>query len=159
MSGSTTSSNVGIRTYGRVVDPVTGASFWTQVTPDSNGWPDSVYLTALIQAIKLNWGESPFYGDWGIPARPSVNQQIPPDYAMALMQARFAQFFMSLQIARVPNSSPPSYNVQVQFHNGAAMSVTLIPQAMLDGFGLAVTDGHGYTLSTGQMKSGIYVAV
>jgi hypothetical protein len=147
-----------VRTYGRVTDPSSGARFWVQVNPDDNGWNDSVYLTTLIQCFKLNWGESPFFADWGIPAHQSVMQQIPPDYYMALMQQRFAPYFSALQITKVVDAAMPTYDVFVIMHNGAQHSVRMIPQPFVDGFGLAVLDGHGYALSTGRMQSGTYVA-
>lgn len=149
----------GIRTYGRVTDQASGARYWVQVSPDADGWSDTVYLTSLIQCFKLNWGESPFFGDWGIPAHQSVLQQIAPDYYVTLIQQRYAPFFASLQIAKVINAVEPTYTVNVLFHNGARISTTVIPQALVDGYGLAVVDGHGYPVSTGGTKSGTYVAV
>lgn len=146
-----------MRTFGRVTDPATGARWWVEVDPDANGFNDSIYLTALCQVLKLNYGESPFYGDWGLPAHESVVTQIYPDYYVMLTQQRFAPYFMFLGIAKVA-SDHPLYDVTVRFQNGATDSITVIPQAMVDGFGQPVLDGHGNPLSTGQTKSGRYVA-
>lgn len=144
-----------LRTYGRVT-AADGSRFWVRVDPDELGYNDSIYLTTLIQCCKLNWGESPFYGNWGIPARQSVLQQVPPDYAMSLMQQRFSPYFMALLLAKVPTSqltywdpATPTYQINVQFHSGARISTTVVPQALVDGYGQAVLDGHGYPTEVG----------
>jgi hypothetical protein len=151
-----------MRTFGRVTDPSNGARFWVQVDPDPNGFLDSIYLTALCQTLKLNYGESPFYGDWGLPAEPSVVTQVFPDYYVMLTQQRYAPYFMYLGIAKVPalNSSgapTPVYNITVKFQYGAQDSITIIPQAQVDGFNDPITDGYGNPITVGT-KSGRYVA-
>lgn len=154
-----------LRTYGRVTD-ATGARWWTQVNPDPQGYDDSIYLTALIQCCKLNYGESPFFGDWGIPAHPSVLKQVPPDYYMALMQQRFAPYFLSLVISRVPTNLQtikdpfiPTYSIQCQFHSGAVVSTTVVPNALVSGFDLPVLDGHGYPIAASGQRTGKFVPV
>ena len=148
-----------IRTYGRVTDPKSGARWWVTVECDINDNPDSVYLTALIQTLKLNWGESPFFGDWGIPAHQSVVQQVFPDYYVLLTQKRYAPFFMSLAIIKQPLDTP-TYNVSVQFKSGAVISTTVIPQAVVDQNGQAVLDSHGYpTQNDGLTIAGKFVGV
>lgn len=132
-----------IRTYGRVTDPKSGARWWVEIDADMNDNPDSVYLTALIQTLKLNWGESPFFGDWGIPAHRSVMQQVFPDYFVLLTQKRYAPYFMSLAIVKQPVPTP-TYSVTIQFKSGAKISTTVIPQAVVDPFGQAILDSHGY---------------
>jgi hypothetical protein len=146
-----------VRTYGRVESPP-GARFWVEVGPDPNGFLDSIYLTALCQVLKLNYGESPFYGDWGLPALQSVMTQIAPDYYVALTQQRFAPYFLYLGVVRLPTPITPTYNVSVMFQSGAQDSITVIPQAMVDGFGQPVVDGHGVPVSTGLTTSGRFVA-
>lgn len=145
-----------MRTFGRVEDP-RGAKFWVEVGPDPNGFNDSIYLTALCQVLKLNWGESPFYGDWGIPAYQSVETQVPPDYYVALTQQRFAPYFLYLGVVRLPTPVTPTYNIAVMFQSGARDSITVIPQAVVDGFGQPIVDGHGVPLSSGS-KTGRFVA-
>jgi hypothetical protein len=98
------------------------------VDPDADGNLDSISLTWLIQVLKLNYGESPFYGDWGIPAHPSVVQQVFPDYYIMLTQRRFAGRFLSLAIAKQPLPTP-TYNVTVIFHSGAKISAAIVPRA------------------------------
>jgi hypothetical protein len=148
-----------MRTYGRVTDPASGARWWVEVVPDANGANDSVYLTALIQTLKLNWGESPFFGTWGIPAHQSVVQQIFPDYYVLLTQKRYAPFFMSLAVVKQPVQTPV-YSVNVQFKSGAVVSTTVIPQAVVDPFGQAILDEHGYpTQDDGLVIHGKYAPV
>ena len=109
-----------MRVYGR--DQSTGV--WTVVETTPEGQNDYVYITALVQCIKLNINESPFWADWGIPAQQSVIQQVFPDFYVALIQQRFAPFFARLQITKVP-SSIPTYNVDVVTNQGVALNVSV----------------------------------
>ena len=115
-----------MRTYGRVaLDPLyPGVLTWVQVDTDSNGFNDLVYLTTLAQVLKLNLGESPFYGNFGIPAKSSVITQIYPDYYVTFTQQQFTQYFTSLIITRssVTNSKGqdmPVYAVNVVTQYGS----------------------------------------
>ena len=146
-----------MRTWGRVTDQY-GVKYWVEVTPDPRGFTDPVHLTALCQVLKLNYGESPFYGDWGIPAHQSVVTQVQPDYYMYLTQKRFAPYFMFLGLTKRPDTFPPvpTYDITVRFQNGATENVVVIPQTMVDGFGLPVLDGYGNPLSAGT-RTGRYV--
>ena len=112
-----------MRVYGRVPQS-NGSLQWVVVETAANGDNSQVYLTALAQALKLNLNESPFYGDWGIPAHSSVVQQIPPDYNIMLTQQRFAPYFASLIISRI-SSNPPTYQVNVTTNYGAVLSYTI----------------------------------
>ena len=90
-----------------------------------------VYLTTLAQVCKLNLEESPFFADWGIPAHASVVTQIPPDYYMALIQQRFAQFFMSLTMMRMADAldetgrPSPYYAIAATTNLGATLTVNV----------------------------------
>lgn len=119
-----------MRVYGRIVPnplyPYTRQ--WLEVTTDQDGFDDMVYLTNLIQVLKLNLGESPFYANWGIPAHPSVVTQIAPDYYVSLTQQRFAKYFMLLTISRSngfdeDGRPAPLYNVNVITNAGAQLSI------------------------------------
>jgi hypothetical protein len=120
-----------MRTYGRISpDPLyPNRKKWIVVTTDANGYNDMVWLTTLIQTIKLNLGESPFYANYGIPAHPSVVSQIAPDFYMSQIQQQYAQYFMVLVIAKQPNAVDergilsPSYIVTVITNYGAKLSV------------------------------------
>lgn len=113
-----------LRTYGRIYDEL-GNATWVQVTTDSAGYNDNVNLTTLAQVIKLNLNESPFFSNYGIPQIQTIVTQVFPDYYMMQTQSQFAQYFASLTITRVPNTSPPQYNVTANCHSGAVLSTTI----------------------------------
>lgn len=105
-----------MRTYGRDAN-----GDWVVVTTDPQGLNDAVFITTLIQNLKLELGESPFYGDFGIPSEQAVAQQVFPDYYVALTQQRFAGYFASLGIGRV-SVSPPTYQVNLITNQGFKVS-------------------------------------
>jgi hypothetical protein len=119
-----------MRTYGRIVpDPLfPDKKKWVQVDTDANGYDDMVWLTTLIQVIKLNLQESPFYSNYGLPAHSSVISQLAPDYYMNYIQQKFAGYFMFLSITSQPgtldnNSIPsPGYTVTAITQYGAYLS-------------------------------------
>lgn len=113
-----------MRTYGRITDPLTKVKTWVVITTDKNGDNDLVYLTTLIQTLKLNLNESPFYSNYGIPAEASVLQQIFPDYYVAMTQSQYAQFFASLIITKVP-SPTPVYRVNVVTKRGVKLELSV----------------------------------
>lgn len=124
-----------MRTYGRanVLDGngrpifVNGRAVkrWVEVDTDANGYDDNVWLTTLCQVLLLNLNESPFYANWGIPARQSVLQQVPPDFWVTFTQQNFSQYFASLIIAREPINDPPTYRINVITQQGAKLNFTL----------------------------------
>ncbi len=93
-----------IRVYGRYYD-ANGNYTWQVIQTDANGFSDYAYVTALIQCFRLNLGESPFWANFGIPAKQAVEQQLPPDYYINLIQQFFLQFFPSLIVSRVPKAN------------------------------------------------------
>ena len=103
---------------------------WQEVTTDSKGFNDGVYVTAFCQVLQLQTGESPFYADYGIPAHQSVMTQIFPDFNAYLMQQRYAPFFAALQMtkANVNNQygvPTPVYDVTVTTQTGSTISVQI----------------------------------
>lgn len=126
-----------MRTYGRTQDVTTGVKKWWIVTTDVNGFNDGVYLTTLAQVCKLNLGESPFFGNYGIPAHPSVVLQVFPDFYMVRTQQQFAGFFASLIVTPAPiaqgaadsdDGRPvPAYNISVLTNYGSVIGVTTAP--------------------------------
>jgi hypothetical protein len=126
-----------MRTYGRTQDVLTGKKSWWVVVTDSNGFNDSVYITALAQVCKLNLGESPFFADWGIPAHESVVTQVYPDIYMTRIQTRFAPFFASLILTPIPiaqgsadsyaagqdGAPAPRYDISVLTNYGSRVGV------------------------------------
>ena len=113
-----------MRTYGRTTDPITGAKTWVMVTTDENGFNDMVYVTTLAQTLLLNLGESPFFGNYGIPARPSVITQIFPDYYVAYTQQKFATYFANLVITKEASANPV-YDVSVTTHQGVKINAQI----------------------------------
>ena len=108
-----------MRTWGR--NP---AGQWVEVTTDANGNNDAVYLTTLIQCLKLGLGESPFYANYGIPAQQSVLTQIFPDFYTYQTQSQFNQYFVSLTVQKV-SSPTPTYDINVVTHSGATISASI----------------------------------
>jgi hypothetical protein len=116
-----------MRTYGRTYDEF-GVPHWQVVETDVNGNSQYVYVTTLVQCLKLILGESPFYANYGLPAIQSVLTRIFPDYYVYQTQSQFAQFFASLIINKVP-SLIPTYNVNLVLKDGTMLNfdVTGIP--------------------------------
>lgn len=108
-----------MRTYGR--DP---GGKWVMVETDANGFNDAVYLTTLVQNLKLVPGESPFYAGHGIPANSSVIQQVLPTYYVNRLQRQFSQYFSSLQLLPV-SIDPPIYTISVITHSGSKIITTV----------------------------------
>ncbi len=113
-----------LRTWGRTYDAY-GVPTWVEVTTDDNGYNDAVWLTTLIQCLKLSIGESPFYANHGIPAQRSIIQQIFPDFYVTQTQAQFAQYFASLIISKVPDRQDPTYQVNVVTHQGSKIALEI----------------------------------
>jgi len=104
-----------MRTYGRTAEGV-----WVEITE-----PNYVQLATLAQTLRLQQGESPFFGNYGIPAQSSVMTQIAPDAAIARTQSQFAPYFASLSVSSVLGASNPTYNILAVFKNGTVINSTL----------------------------------
>jgi hypothetical protein len=93
-----------------------------ETAPDGSN--DLVYIVTLIQVLKLNLNESPFFANYGIPAHQSVIQQVAPDFNVALTQQLFASYFASLSI--IKRSLPtPTYDVRIVTHQGVVINETI----------------------------------
>ena len=114
-----------MRVYGRIGQQQGLGGTWVTVTTDANGDNSNVYLTALIQDLKLNLGESPFFANDGIPAQESVITQAFPDYYVMQAQKKNAQNFASLIINRVPDVPYPSYSITAVCNSGAILQTTV----------------------------------
>ena len=112
-----------MRTYGRPVNRDGSRGLWTEVDTDpATGLNDLVWVTTLCQTLLLNLGESPFYGNYGIPAHQTIVTQVWPDYYVAFTQRQFAQYFASLIISRRSSSPYPAYNVNITTHQGQKLN-------------------------------------
>ena len=105
-----------MRTYG--VDPSTGQ--WIEITQAGYIW-----LATLAQTLRLEQGESPVYGNYGIPAQQSVMTQIAPDSAVNRTQTQYAPYFASLTVLKQQNAANPTYNINAVFQNGTTISTTV----------------------------------
>lgn len=113
-----------MRTYGRV------NGVWQVVQTDANGHDDYVWITTLLQCLKLTPGESPFFANYGIPVQQSIITQTYPDFYVALTQSQFAPYFASLSINRVPvnvTDNPPNvqYDVKLVTNMGTVFNATI----------------------------------
>lgn len=120
-----------MRTYG-IVPLEAGGYQWVEVATDANG-NDAVMLTTLCQTLLLDRGESPFYGNYGVPSLEALQTQVPPDLYVAQTQAQFAPFFAALTVARSNDANGnPVYNVRAVTNYGAVLSAyagqPVIPQ-------------------------------
>jgi hypothetical protein len=115
-----------MRVYGRTTDEL-GNKTWVVVQTDAAGNNEYVYVTALVQVLKLNLGESPFYANYGIPAKNSVIQQIAPDFYVAFTQMQYAKYFASLIITKAAATFPPrpTYNISVLMTTGTKFQVAI----------------------------------
>jgi hypothetical protein len=113
-----------MRTWGRITN-ADGSKTWVKVETDANGFNDQVYLTTLVQVLKLNLGESPFFANYGIPAQQSLIQQVQPDFYVLRTQQQFAPYFAALLVSKtpqLPNQPNPTYAVNVTTQNGATLT-------------------------------------
>jgi hypothetical protein len=113
-----------VRVYGRIWDEL-GNPTWQIVETDAAGFNDDVYLTALAQCLQLNLGESPFYGNFGIPAQQTIVTQVFPDFYAMMTQTQYAPYFAALTISRVPASFPPVYTVTATSHIGSILEAEI----------------------------------
>lgn len=112
-----------MRTYGRVLsDPNNPASplRWVKVETSADGANDFVWATTLIQCLKLERGESPFYANFGIPAQQSVVQQVFPDFYVSQTQAQFSGYFASLIVAKIQDRNP-KYKINILTNAGVRL--------------------------------------
>lgn len=101
-----------------------GTKTWVVVQTAPNGDNSMVMLVVLCQVLLLNLNESPFWANYGIPARQAVQQQVSPDYYLARVQQQFAQYFASLIIVRQPGPVP-AYGINVITLQGSVLNFSL----------------------------------
>lgn len=112
-----------MRTYGRVYAQ-DGSYRWVEVSTDASGHNDMVYLTTLVQVLKLNLAESPFFASYGLPAKQSVLQQLAPDFNVVLTQQLFAPYFAALTVAKT-RANPPTYRINAVTQQGSTISAEI----------------------------------
>lgn len=114
-----------MRTYGRTWDnSVPPRPTWQVVETDAQGFNDLVWAVTLCQCLLLNLGESPFYANYGIPAKPSVVQQVFPDFNVALTQQQFAPHFASLIVSK-QGLPTPTYKINITTNAGVKIDAEI----------------------------------
>jgi hypothetical protein len=105
----------------------TPSAVWIEIDTDANGSNDMVWLTTLCQCLLLNLNEDPFFANYGIPAIPSAQSGVPPDFYVSRMQRAFAPYFASLTITRVSSivSKKATYQVKVTTHQGVKLNASV----------------------------------
>ena len=100
---------------------------WYEVTTDANGFDDDVYLTTLAQVLTSDTDESPFYPEYGIPARDSVINRTHPDYFVDRTRAQFSPYFANISVINQVDeqTNEPVYYVDVLKQDGATQSITI----------------------------------
>ena len=119
-----------MRVWGRIPALNDVGYEWSEVTTDSNGYNDAVYVTALCQVLQLQTNESPIYADYGIPAQDSITTQTFPDMAVYLTQQRYSRYFAFLKITKAIqknqyNVPTPVYDVTVITQTGSVINSTV----------------------------------
>jgi hypothetical protein len=119
-----------MRSWGRVGQTNGQGGTWVQVDTAPSGDNSAVWFLTLIQTLRLNLGESPVYGNYGIPAQQAVIQQTFPDFFMAMTQQQFAAYFAGLTIQRVaggPGANGPVYKARAVLFGGAPPLNATVP--------------------------------
>lgn len=101
-----------MRTWGRAAD-----GSWHEITDTARVW-----LATLVQTLRLEQNESPLYGNFGLPARQSVNTQIAPDAAVARTQSQYAPHFASLVVSADTTAQQPTYSVLATAPDGSTIN-------------------------------------
>jgi hypothetical protein len=116
-----------MRTYGRVKQP-DGTYKWYEVSTPASGDNSLIWLITFCQVLKLFLNESPFWGNYGLPAKQDVLQQIFPGAYVTQTQRQFAQHFASLIVYQQPDPEP-HYVVNITTLSGEKVQVNMgVPQ-------------------------------
>jgi len=119
-----------MRVWGRTPAGNAAGYVWTEVTTDSSGYNDAVYVTALCQVLQLQTNESPMFANYGIPAQNSIATQTFPDMAVYTTQQQYAPYFALLKITKVNqlnqyNVPTPVYDVNVITQSGSIINASV----------------------------------
>jgi len=111
-----------MRTYGRGID-----GKWYEVDTDANGFDDDCYLTTVAQVLTSQLQESPFFPQYGLPARESITSRTHPDYWVGKVREQFLRFFTNITIIKTVDitNNTPTYNIDVLKNDGSAASTTI----------------------------------
>lgn len=116
-----------MRTYGRRKQP-DGSLKWVTVETTRDGNDDLIWIITLAQTLKLFLNESPFFANYGIPAKQSVLTQVFPDFYVSRTQQQFAQYFASLIVYKKQLPSP-EYVINITTNSGEKIGMSMdVPQ-------------------------------
>lgn len=101
---------------------------WQSVETDANGYDDDCYLTTVAQVLQSQLGESPFFAQYGIPARQSITARTHPDYWINRVREQFSPMFTSISIVKTVDltNNEPTYHIDALKLSGSAASSTIM---------------------------------
>lgn len=106
-----------MRIHGRKTNP-DGTKSWVTIDTEDGGDQDSVYVLWLIQVLKMNTLESPFWPGWGVPMWQALQNTYYPDSSLSQIQATFSQYFTYLSISKVPSDTLLQYSISLITKSG-----------------------------------------
>jgi hypothetical protein len=113
-----------MRIFGRRLN-ADGTKTWVTLDTANGDSLDEIYVLWLVQTLKLNTLESPFYPGSGVPIWQAMQNTFYPDSSIAQIQANFSQYFAYLSITRVLNPDP-FYRVIVITKNGTTKVIQVL---------------------------------
>ncbi len=113
-----------MRIYGRQQN-LDGSKTWITLDTASGSALDEIYVLWLIQTLKLNTLESPYFPGSGVPIWQAMQNTFYPDSSLAAIQASFSQYFSYLSITRLTNPDP-YYNIIVVTKNGVSGTIKVL---------------------------------
>lgn len=113
-----------MRTYGRVKNPDGTYQPWQVITTPANGDNSLIWLITFCQVLKLFLNESPFWGNYGIPAKVTIMTQVFPGYYVSQAQLQFSPYFASLIVYQQNNPSP-EYVINITTLAGERIGITM----------------------------------
>ena len=113
-----------MRIYGRKRNS-DGTLSWVTIDTQQGATDDQVYVLWLIQSLKLNTLESPYWPSSGVPMWQAMQNTFYPDSSIADIQAAFSQYFTYLSITRT-SAPDPTYSVLVVTKSGLKSNITVV---------------------------------
>lgn len=113
-----------MRIHGRRINP-DGTKTWVTLDTTKGDSEDQVLVLWLIQTLKLNTLESPFWPSSGVPTWQTMQNTFYPNNSLAKIQSEFSKYFTYISISRVTKPDP-YYNVTVITKNGVKSTVQVV---------------------------------
>ena len=112
-----------MRIHGRKLN-ADGTKTWVTLDTNNGDSEDQIYALWLIQVLKLNTLESPFWPGWGVPTWQAMQNTFYPDSSIAKIQSQFSQYFSYLSITRLSNPDP-YYKIVAITKNGVSQTLSV----------------------------------